>query len=186
MKRPFLFFIFGSMKYWLSVLFITCGLISYAQTTFNGELQIYPTGLIPGLRIENQISDKTKIHLRVGLNLFDHRDLGEQDEERGWGYGFTLGFSRQLKTSRFALGFRNDFWFNNVDWTDNTSSPSPISGETDIAVLQPTVELTYSLNTEKLSIRPSIAFGSEWNVRTEGRPTGEGPIILIGIIVGGL
>ena len=172
------------MKYWLSLLFITLGLITQAQTTLNGELQVYPTGLIPGVRIENQISEKTLIHLRVGLNLFDHRDLGVQDEERGWGYGFTIGAARSLGSSRLSLGVRNDFWFNTVDWVRGVNNPSPLSGETSITVVQPTAELTYSIRTGSLHIRPSIAFGLEWNVRTEGQPTGEGPILLVGLIVG--
>lgn len=158
---------------------------SNAQMTLNAELQAYPTGLIPGVRIENQVNERTNIHLRLGLNLFDHRDLGVHDEETGSGFGFTLGASRALKNPKFSLGLRNDFWFNTVDWSDNTQ-PGKIAGQTKITVVQPTVELTYLINKKNLSIRPSAAFGLEWNVVTNGEPTGEGPILLLGLIIGKL
>lgn len=155
---------------------------AYSQTSLNLELQVYPTGIIPGVRIEKQVGNKTLAHLRVGLNIFDHRDLGVQDEESGAGYGFTLGVSRLLKKN-FELGIRNDIWFNNVDWVDNTG-PSPFPGETSITVLQPTIELGYRHQGERLIIKPTLAFGLEWNVITDGEPTGEGPIVLVGVIIG--
>lgn len=156
-----------------------------AQLIFNTEIQAYPTGLIPGVRIENQINDNTIVHLRLGLNIFNHRDLGVHDEEKGYGYGFSLGASRALKNPKFVLGIRNDFWFNKVDWTDNIS-PGKVSGHTKITVVQPTAEMTYLMNTKNWSIRPSVAFGLEWNVKTNGEPTGEGPIILLGFVIGKL
>lgn len=167
----------------LVLLMIGFTFTSDAQVTLNAEFQAYPTGIIPGVRIEKQVNEKTNIHLRLGLNIFDHRDLGVHDEETGSGFGFTLGASRALRNPKFSLGLRNDFWFNTVDWSDNTQ-PGKIAGQTKITVVQPTAELTYLINTNKLSIRPSAAFGLEWNVLTEGEPTGEGPILLIGVIIG--
>jgi hypothetical protein len=178
------------MKYSISVLFILLfSFDAFSQTTVNAELQVYPTGIIPGVRIEKLVTDNTSVHLRVGLNIFDHRDLGVHDEETGWGYGFTIGAARNLGDSKFSLGLRNDIWFNSVDWRDELDfSTDPdilyINGETDIIVVQPTAELTYRIETGKLVIRPSLAVGLEWNVRTVGEPTGEGPIGLIGVIVG--
>lgn len=169
----------------LALLMLTSNIME-AQSNVNFELQVYPTGIIPGVRVEHQLSEKTLLHLRAGFNIFDHRDLGVQDEETGWGYGFTVGASHQLKESKFDLGIRNDIWFNNVDWVSLINTPAERRGETSITVIQPTVELTYKLTYNKFSIRPSLAFGLEWNVRTEGEPTGEGAIVLLGIIVGGM
>ena len=167
----------------LCALLILASVVLSGQTTLNAELQIYPTGLIPGIRFEKQFTEKTAGHIRVGVNLFDHRDLGVQSNERGSGFGFTLGASRRLSESSWSLGLRNDIWYNQVKWDDITA-PSPISSETKIVVLQPTAELTYGLSLGSLSVRPSLALGLEWNVITEGSPTGEGPILLIGVIVG--
>jgi len=168
--------------------FVVFVILSFApqaqsQLTLNAEFQAYPTGIIPGIRIENQISNKTNVHLRVGVNIFDHRDLGVHGGETGSGFGFTLGASRSIKDSKFSLGIRNDFWFNRVDWFDSTISGMSI-GETEIIVLQPTAELTYKISKNNLLIKPSLAFGLEWNVVTDGEPTGEGPIILFGVIIG--
>ncbi len=175
------------MKYLITFIFVIASLLcAQAQTAFNVELQVYPTGIIPGVRVEHNISEKTLLHLRAGLNLFDHRDLGVQDDESGWGYGFTVGASRQLRESKFDLGIRNDLWFNTVDWTNQENTPAEQRGETSITVIQPTVELTYKLSYNKFSIRPSLALGLEWNVRTEGLPTGEGAIVLLGVILGRL
>jgi len=174
------------MKNFLTGIFLCSFLISSrAQTTFNAELQVYPTGIIPGVRIENRIKPDLDIHLRLGMNIFNHRDLGVHDEETGQGFGFTLGVSKVLNNSKFSLGLRNDVWFNKVDWSDGVS-PSKVMGETSITVIQPTAELNYRIATKQLLIRPSLSFGLEWNVVTKGEPTGEGPIILIGVIVGKL
>jgi len=169
-------------RYVLILLLFVVSLSVRSQTTFNIELQAYPTGLIPGFRIENQLNEKIKAHLRVGLNIFDHRDLGVQLNESGQGYGFTLGATRSLKNPKFEIGLRNDIWFNTVEWCDITA-PSKITRETKITVLQPTAELSYRLEGKYLVLRPSVAFGLEWNVKTTGEPTGEGPILLFGLIV---
>jgi len=68
-----------------------------SQLTLSAEFQAYPTGIIPGIRIEKQLNDKTNLHLRVGMNIFDHRDLGVHNEEAGYGFGFTLGASRSIE-----------------------------------------------------------------------------------------
>jgi len=174
------------MKYLITGLFVLCFLfIGHAQMKLNFEFQAYPTGFIPGLRLENQLNHNTKMHLRLGMNFFDHRDWGVHDDEQGKGFGFTLGASKSIKNSKFDLGIRNDVWFNKVDWKD-FSLLSIEKGQTDIVVLQPTAELTYRLAIKQVSIRPSLAFGLEWNVKTDGEPTGEGPILLLGFIIGKL
>ena len=157
---------------------------SFAQNpTLGGiEFQAYPTGIIAGVAADFPISSKGYIHSKVGVNIFDHRDLGEQDQEEGNGYGFTLGYRQFFKEglTGWRWGIKNDLWLNSVDWENTDEQGNETSGETDITVLQPTAELSYVFSNGNLVFAPSIAFGMEWNIKTEGEPTGEGPIILLG------
>ena len=149
------------------------------------ELQVYPTGIIPGVHFETQVGELSTLSARLGLNLFDHRDLGVHDDETGNGYGFTLGFHRYFKEGYqgWKLGVKVDYWNNNVDWYDDDAG-GRIEGMSEITVLQPTIEAGYSIVKNSIFITPSLAFGMEWNVKTQGEPTGEGPILLLGISVG--
>ncbi len=169
------------------ILFVFCsGASLLAQNKMLGlELQAYPTGFIPGVSLDAPIGNKSFVHIKLGANIFDHRDLGVQMEETGSGYGFTLGYRRFFNESlsKWRLGVKTDLWFNKVDWMDVDENDLPTSGETDITVLQPTAELSYVINKSNWIISPSIAFGLEWNVKTDGEPTGEGPILLVGIQV---
>lgn len=165
--------------------------LSFAQTSFaqgstdvSVQLQVYPTGIIPGITIDRSISDKGRVALRLGYNSFDHRDLGVQTTEVGGGPGFSIGYQHYFKNDfrGLHLEFKNDFWFSNIDWTNVDTMTE---GETSITVLQPTASIGYTIVTSsKIVIRPIIGFGWEWNVRTDGEPTGEGAIGLIGVSVG--
>ncbi|MBX2815723.1 MAG: hypothetical protein KTR24_06990 [Saprospiraceae bacterium] len=159
----------------------------YGQTEIAFELQAYPTGLIPGLRLEHNASRNLSVHLRLGYQLIDHRGLGKHEDEKGHGYGGTLGFSRYFgtQTHRWHWGLRNDVWFNSIDWRDDLDRPNPRSGTTEITVIQPTAHIGYRiLPWSDWSLTPSLAFGYEINVKTRGEPTGEGPILLVGISLG--
>lgn len=144
------------------------------------EFQAYPTGLIPGISIEKQLASRSFIYARIGYNWIRHRDLGKHDDERGDGYGFSLGYKRYFNDQLvgWQLGVKNDIWWNSIDWQEGSSE-----GNTQITVLQPTLSLGYTLNKSQWLIIPSLAFGYEVNVRTEGEPTGEGAILLVGIQV---
>lgn len=158
-------------------------LCGFAQnpTDISLELQVYPTGIIPGISIDKYIGSRSSLYGRIGFNFFDHRDLGEQEMEEGSGYGLSLGYKFFFREgySGWRFGIKNDIWRNRVNWTTDQ-----ISGKTDILVLQPSAELSYVWVRNRLVIAPSIAFGLEWNVDTDGEPTGEGPIALIGIQLG--
>ena len=152
------------------------------------EFQAYPTGLIPGLRIEKFISEKSAISLRFGYNWIRHRDLGEHEDERGDGYGITIGYKHYFNKnySSWFAGVRSDIWWNTIDWEDpNLSIGGIVSGRTDIVVLQPTIEAGKAfVLSSGLIFSPSVAFGYEWNVKTTGEPTGQGAILLVGIQLG--
>ena len=73
-------------------------------------------------------------------------------------------------------------WWNSIDWRDNIDTPPEITGKTDITVIQPTLLLedAFSLS-DKWTLTPSIGIGYEWNASTDGEPTGEGAILLVGV-----
>ena len=152
------------------------------------ELQAYPTGLIPGVRISFPLGTKSTFHLRGGYNIVRHEDQGVHEDERGGGGGFSLGLDRFLKTTDtgFFVGLRSDLWFNEIDWKDNIGTAEELRGTSRVTVLQPTAELGYlwSFDHGRLLLTPSIAFGYEINIKTEGAPTGEGAILLVGLRLG--
>lgn len=154
-------------------------------TDLHFEFQAYPTGLIPGIRIEKNLTNGNAVHVRLGYNWIRHRDLGVHDDERGDGIGFSLGYKKYFSSEfkGWSLGIRNDFWWNSIDWRDDEAS-GQVLGHTDITVIQPTLELTYLFEKPGISFAPSIALGYEWNVKTNGEPTGEGAILLVGIQIG--
>lgn len=175
----------------LLVFFLTFITISHAQDEskaaskgfdFGIELQAYPTGIIPGFRIERYINTKSSMNLRLGYQLIDHRDLGVQDNEEGSGFGASFAYRRFFKPDHkgLSLAIRTDVWFNIIDWETGMQT-----GSTDITVLQPTLMGEYAFRTDSnFVITPSLSFGFEWNVATEGEPTGEGAILLIGCTFG--
>ena len=77
------------------------------------EIQQYPTGFLLGGHFEFGLSEHHALAFRAGVNIFDHLDLGVQDEETGSGPGFTFGYNYYFKPDHTAwfVGIRNDFWF---------------------------------------------------------------------------
>jgi hypothetical protein len=57
------------------------------------ELQIYPTGVISGINIGKGFNGKHALHFRRGSPRIRHEGFGVHDDERGDGYGFTLGIA---------------------------------------------------------------------------------------------
>ena len=160
---------------------------SQAIVDLSFEFQAYPTGLIPGIHLEKSVSSNSTLLFRLGYNWFRHRDLGVHEDERGGGIGGTFGYRRFFKEDfqGWSLAVKSDIWWNEVDWYDIGVNDNRIEGETSITVIQPTAELGYTfLRNESMVITPTIAFGVEWNVKTDGEPTGEGPIVLVGIQIG--
>lgn len=153
----------------------------------NFEVQAYPTGVIPGIRIERGFLYKHVVHFRLGYNWIRHGDQGVHEDERGDGYGFSIGYKYYIK-NRFRglfLGARNDIWFNELDWQDNIDTPDLVSGTSIITVLQPTVEVGYTGEFDNgLIFTPTISFGVEVNARTEGEEVGQGLILLVGLNIG--
>ncbi len=172
------------------------------------EFQIYPTGIMPGLKVETNLSQKDAINLRIGMNLFNHKDfpkkagINKHDSEIGYGYGFSLGYRHYFwkNVRNLFLGIRSDLWFNRVQWVKENPeyynctgtcifyAPEPtIKGISNIVVLQPTIEAGWLFEIGKnkdFFIAPDIAFGYEWNAIVKGEQTGNGFIFLGGISAG--
>ncbi|NNC95651.1 MAG: hypothetical protein HKN92_08820 [Chitinophagales bacterium] len=195
------------MKYLLLIFLSTSYILVFSQEKetppfdLGFEVQAYPTGIILGTRFEKGITLKDAIHIRIGYNLINHRDLGEHDEEKGGGAGLTIGYRHYFKPAMhgFLIGARSDFWFSSIDWKDETDL-GEVSGTTEITVIQPTLEIGYTflLSNDYWVITPSLAFGYEINVKSDppssysdievadwnsnnGENVGEGAIILLGI-----
>jgi len=146
------------------------------------EIQAYPTGIIPGIRLEKYLNSNSSLNLRLGFQLIDHRDLGVHENEEGSGYGVSLAYRRFFKHDQkgLSLALRTDLWFNEIDWKDGL-----LEGDSKITVVQPTIMGEYAIRINpSLFITPSLSFGWEWNVSTQGEPTGEGAIILLGLTFG--
>ena len=156
-----------------------------APFDFALEFQAYPTGFIPGLRLEKGFSNKNTIHLRLAYNIVRHGDAGVHDEERGGGFGFTIGYRRYLKADfeKWFIAAKTDFWFNDIDWKDLETATT---GKSKITVFQPTAEFGYLmlLKSGNWFISPSLAAGVEVNIKTEGAETGQGLILLGGLSIG--
>jgi len=151
------------------------------------EFQAYPTGIIPGFTVERKVARNHALHLRFGYQEIRHQDYGVHDDERGSGYGGTLGYRYFPKRQHhgWGLGVRADLWVNNLDWKDNIGLANEAQGRTRVVVLQPTAELSYSLMlNKKWYVAPSAAFGYEINISTRGEDVGEGAIWLLGFSTG--
>ncbi len=151
------------------------------------ELQVYPTGVIPGVRFETDIDDFSTFHLRLGAQTIRHQDFGVHDDERGNGVGASIGYKRYRKLGYegFSWSLRSDLWFNTLDWTDNPGTTDEVSGTTDVLVLQPTVELSWLfLPVSNLFVTPSFSAGFEINIQTEGEEVGQGFIYILGLTIG--
>lgn len=149
------------------------------------ELQGYPTGFIPGVRGDLFFSDFSKAHVRLGYNVVRHGDAGEHDDERGGGFGFTLGYDiLPFQSHRWMFGVRSDLWFNEIDWYDRGIQLPNVTGTTKVTVLQPTVQAGYRIPFgETVELWPTLGFGYEFNIKTEGAAVGHGAILLAGVVL---
>lgn len=171
------------MKKILLLLLLGWSNYGFCQTEIGLEFQVYPTGLLSGIHLEYEIGTHSGLQGRIGYNLVRHRDLGVQEDERGGGFGGTLGYRYYSKVDRkgLMLGVRCDLWWNELDWRNNIGLLNETNGTTRVTVLQPTAELGYVLlSKNELLILPTIALGAEINIKTEGAEVGQGAILLLG------
>ena len=171
-------------------LLLCCALCFLGKTQFidlSFAFQAYPTGLISGLQIEKGFQDKNAIHFRFGYQFIRHGDLGVQEDERGDGFGGSLGYKRYFKDDfqGLFLAARSDLWWNTLDWTNDIDQPNATHGTSKIVVLQPTLQTGYLIPFGKdFFFTPTLSFGYEVNIQTKGADVGEGAIILLGFQIG--
>lgn len=168
--------------------------VLFAQNSFQLETQAYPAGIIPGVRFEFNIGNNSNLTSRIGYNFTDRQDFGKNDNEKGGGPGFGIGYLKSdFISSDISVHFKTDLWFMDIDWEqkglitcDPVACPNAVSsGTTEIIVLQPTIGLDYNFQlSENLFLKPNLSFGYEINIKTKGREVGEGAILLIGLNLG--
>ena len=154
------------------------------QLKYGLEVQAYPTGLIAGVTTDYELNNQMLVHLRAGYNLVRHRDLGVHEDERGGGFGGTLGlryYFDQVHTGWFAEA-RSDLWFNKITWKDRIGAINQTTGESEVTVLQPTAMGGYTFEFGRIRFCPTLALGWEINIKTKGAETGQGPILLLGFL----
>jgi len=175
--------LYNHITFYVIVMFFCFAQKSFSQNfrDISFELQAYPTGIIPGFSIDYKIGDRSWLYGRIAYNWIRHRDLGEHEDERGYGFGLSIGYKYNLSADDIGwrIGIKSDVWRNIIDWTEGSDS-----GSSDITVIQPTIELSYIILKNELIVIPSLAAGFEVNVRTVGEKTGQGAILLIGLQLG--
>ena len=168
------------------------GALQAQQTSgfaLSAEFQAYPTGMIPGLRADWQFRLHHSLHLRAGYDLVRHGNKGVQNDERGGGFGGTLGYRYHFRDARkgLFLGARADVWRNRINWINyGPTGGQMAAGVSKIVVFQPTAEAGYRFpfGQSNWFAAPSIAFGAEINVKTQGVDVGQGAILLLGLSLG--
>lgn len=158
---------------------------SFGLLGIGAEIQGYPAGFILGIRGDVALKSNWTANAILGYNFARRGDLGENDDEKGGGAGFSLGSHYYFRENfqGFFIGPRIDFWFMEIDWFNDVLTIGPrYEGTTKIKVLQPLAEggYTFLLGEGGWSLTAKVSLGFEINVKTDGKEVGEGPISLLG------
>ncbi len=155
------------------------------------EYQMYPAGYVPSLKLEFGLGKYAKhgFNTRVAYNITRRRDWGEHEDERGSGFGGSIGYRYYILDPFKALyvGARFDVWRLKIDWRNSGADELLFTNDderntTKIIVTQPTIEVGYKFRIkDKFIINPALALGWEYNAKTEGDPVGQGSILLWGV-----
>ncbi|PRX57928.1 hypothetical protein [Flagellimonas meridianipacifica] len=169
LKFAFLFSLFI-----LSAISVSAQKTPANEGTYLGvSVQAYPAGIIPTVNLETYLNEKSSLLFRLGANFTDRQDFSDVNlTEEGEGFGGSIGFRKHfpLKTGKIVAGLITDLWSLEIDWTDVGPADNPISGTTDILVLQPYLEGGYFLPIKNSSsqIGLTLGFGREINIVTDG------------------
>lgn len=178
MKKTFVHFLFTC----LFSGFINAQEMGYVTTDIGGSFQWYPTGTISELHLAFNSRYHHSVLFRLGYNKTNRKDHGEHDDEKGDGWGGSVGYRYYFKPfpHKFFIGTRCDLWRMNIDWKEGTQS-----GLSKTWTLQPVFEIGYTFFiNDQMFITPSLANGAEINISTEGQNVGQGFITLLGISLG--
>ncbi len=156
--------------------------VGYRTTDIGGEFQWYPAGTITALHIAMNARIHHSVHLRFGYNKTNRKSWGEHENEKGGGWGGTIGYRYYFKPfpHKFFIGARSDIWKLKIDWKDGTQS-----GTSNTWTLVPTLEIGYTFFiNDQAFLTPSVANGAEINIKTDGQNVGQGFITLLGVSAG--
>ncbi|HEX9793618.1 MAG TPA: hypothetical protein VGC54_06505 [Planctomycetota bacterium] len=159
---------------------------SYDGTAFRGggEVQVYPTGTIVGVRGEADFGGGEMVSVRAGYNFADREDNGNHDAERGGGPGWGFGYRHYADAdgSGWLYGGRLDLWLLDIDWRDRIGkSNRQRRGTTEATVLMPTVEGGYAFSfSNGWRLDFALGVGAEINIDENGESVGDGAILLGG------
>lgn len=172
----------------------------YTQSSISIETQAYPAGFIYGLNIDIELRNNLLLNSGFAYNRTNRQDWGVKDNEEGDGFGLHIGFEKKnLLINNLSVQFRSDLWNLDIDWSNLEELPDQTcegsfgssscfefkNGTTSITVLQPTIGLGYLIAFRNRShIKPTLSFGYEINVKTDGESVGEGAILLGGFQFG--
>ncbi|MFS4456311.1 hypothetical protein [Maribacter sp. 2304DJ31-5] len=146
--------------------------------------QFYPAGFIPTVTVEPFLSEDWSLLFRAGANITDRRDFSDENiTEEGNGFGGSAGIRKHfpLSTGKIVTSFITDVWSLKIDWTDNDGTP--ISGTTDVVVVQPYLEAGYfyPFKNTTSEVGATIGFGREINVVTNGDDVAQGFILSLAL-----
>ncbi len=148
------------------------------------EVQWYPAGWIIGLVASYKLAPRHIVHVRTATNIANRHDFGKNDNEKGTGYGGSLGYRFIFTPDKnsFFIGARVDLWGMKIDWKNKTGTPLATAGQTKITIFQPTAELGYRIGSDskRLHFLFTAGGGTEINIKTKGKEVGEGGIWLLG------
>ena len=156
--------------------------VGYTTTDIGAVFQWYPSGTISGLHLGFNSRLHNSFIVEAGYNKANRKDNGEKDNEKGGGWGGSLGYRYYFKPYPYKLflGLKTDIWRMSIDWTEGANT-----GNTKTWTLQPTFEIGYTfVINDQAFITPVIANGVEVNMKTEGDKVGQGFITLVGISAG--
>ncbi|HSU27484.1 MAG TPA: hypothetical protein VLJ68_03825 [Chitinophagaceae bacterium] len=154
----------------------------YRTTDVGVEYQWQPKSQVFALHFAYNLQVHHSFQARLGYTKTNWLDKGRNDNEEGSGFGGSLGYRYYIMVmpKDFFIGLRADIWQLKVFWERGT-----LKGTSNITALQPALEMGYTfLLNDQIFITPAVTCGSQQNIKVEGRVTGEGLMLLMGVSAG--
>lgn len=170
----------------LGLLLSVCSLSSYAQEPIDHskyeigiDVQWYPAGWLLGPIVQFHPKPHHVFITKLGINLANRHDWsGLNDDEKGVGFGGTLGYRYYFKPqmNTFFIGTRGELYNTYIEWKNDIGRSIETNGRTQIFVYQPSFELGYwfKVPNSPWCFTLSGGAGVEINLLTKGKPVGEG------------
>jgi hypothetical protein len=170
----------------LTALFFVCSAYAqeYGYTTVDvgAGFKAPSHSAIFGLHLAANARIHSGFHALIGYNKIFSNDAGKHEAEEGGGPGISLGYRYYFKVRPygFFIGAGTDLWHLKINWRQIA-----ITGTTKTWALVPQAEMGYMiLINDMFFISPSIGFGTQSNLGTQGEPVGDGFRFIPGISAG--